>query len=53
MFRNPYLETYKNAVYSDSRLEIIMAHMGQLYKALGCVMQDMEYLGGLLIAKNS
>lgn len=40
MFRNIYIEAYKNAIQQNSSLEFILIHANHIYAGLGCIMQD-------------
>lgn len=53
MFRNIYLEAYKSAFYSDTRLEVLMCHLANIYATLGCIVQDMEYMVGKVLFQNT
>ena len=50
MYRNTYLELYKNASSNDCSLTLMFAHFTQIYNTLGCVLQDLEFQIGKVLA---
>ena len=44
MFRNIYIEAYKNVIRENSNLEVMMCHVNHLYSAMGCILQDIEFM---------
>ena len=45
--RNSYLELYKSSLHQqEENLPILLRHFNQIYSALGCVLQDLEYQVG-------
>lgn len=40
MFRNIYIEAYKNAIQQSSTLEMMLIHVNHIYAGLGCIIQD-------------
>lgn len=53
MFRNTYLELYKTSAASEQGLPHLIAHFTQIYNTLGCVLQDLEFQVGKLLAAPS
>jgi hypothetical protein len=52
MFRNSYLETYKNAVLQNKEADFLFVHLSQIYATLGSVISDLEFHFSLIIAKS-
>jgi hypothetical protein len=40
MYRNIYVEAYKNSLKNQNNLETMLCHVHHIYSALGCVIQD-------------
>ena len=51
MFRNIYIEAYKNAIKETSTLEMMMCHANHLYSAMGCILQDIEFMVANMITQ--
>lgn len=53
MFRNIYIEAYKNVIRDNSSLEVMMCHANHLYSAMGCILQDIEFMvANMIQSKN-
>ena len=46
MFRNIYIEAYKNSIQKNSTLEMMLIHANNIYAGLGCILQDIEFMVG-------
>jgi hypothetical protein len=53
MYRNTYLELYKNTASHEKNPTVLLNHFSQIYNTLGCVLQDLEYQIGRLQLQNS
>lgn len=52
MFRNIYVESYKKALRNESTIESMLVHVHHIYSALGCVIQDIEFMVGNMISQD-
>ena len=50
MFRNIYLESYKNSIQSNHTLENLLTHFNHAYSALGSILSDLEFAIGKLLS---
>jgi hypothetical protein len=53
MFRNTYLEAYKNSTLDRQDIQYLLGHFTHLYATLGCVLQDLEFQIGKIVTTNS
>lgn len=51
MFRNSYIENYKNSIQENSTVEMMLCHVNHIYAALGCVIQDIEFMVGNMLTQ--
>ena len=50
MYRNMYVEAYKNSIHNEMNIEVMLCHVHHIYAALGCVIQDIEFMVGNILA---
>ena len=44
MFRNIYIESYKNAIQQSNSLEMMLLHANYIHSLMGCILQDIEFM---------